>query len=235
VARIKEMTKNVGADPVLEWIGTKKSMMQALECARPDSMIGYVGVPHTVELDGQQLFFGQKGLLGGPAPVRRFLRHLMDLVLRRLSGCGDRRAPVPSEMETNATNDISTRRAARAWGNRRIRGALISGASAAWTHVCAPSGSHQRRKAAHVIDMGMRHDDMRQLLRPEATRFYRFQDFKVSTGNPRVDQQQAFGCLQKKAITWTFDTLDALCNFHQSRTLPPAVDKQRLEWMMFCR
>ena len=46
-------------------------------------MIGYVGVPHGVAFDGQQLFFGQKGLIGGPAPVRRFLPHLMDLVLSR--------------------------------------------------------------------------------------------------------------------------------------------------------
>jgi threonine dehydrogenase-like Zn-dependent dehydrogenase len=83
VARIKELTDSVGADAVLECVGTKESMAQALECARPGSMIGYVGVPHGVVFDGQQLFFSQKGLLGGPAPVRRFLPHLMDLVLER--------------------------------------------------------------------------------------------------------------------------------------------------------
>ncbi|MBE1161991.1 zinc-dependent alcohol dehydrogenase family protein [Dyella acidiphila] len=83
VAELKKMTRNVGADAVLECVGTKESMMQALECARPGSMIGYVGVPHGVEFDGQQLFFAQKGMLGGPAPVRRFLPQLMDLVLTR--------------------------------------------------------------------------------------------------------------------------------------------------------
>jgi threonine dehydrogenase-like Zn-dependent dehydrogenase len=83
VARIKELTDNVGADSVLECVGTKESMTQALQCARPGSMIGYVGVPHGVEFDGQQLFFSQRGLMGGPAPVRRFLPHLMDLVLER--------------------------------------------------------------------------------------------------------------------------------------------------------
>jgi threonine dehydrogenase-like Zn-dependent dehydrogenase len=83
VARIKELTANVGADSVLECVGTKESMAQALECARPGSMIGYVGVPHGVEFDGQKLFFSQKGLMGGPAPVRRFLPHLIDLVLDR--------------------------------------------------------------------------------------------------------------------------------------------------------
>lgn len=83
VARIKELTANVGADSVLECVGTKESMAQALQCARPGSMIGYVGVPHGVEFDGQQLFFSQRGLLGGPAPVRRFLPHLMELVQDR--------------------------------------------------------------------------------------------------------------------------------------------------------
>jgi threonine dehydrogenase-like Zn-dependent dehydrogenase len=83
VARIKELTGRVGADAVLECVGTQESMAQAIQCARPGAMIGYVGVPHGVELDGQTLFFSQTGMLGGPAPVRRFLPHLMDLVLTR--------------------------------------------------------------------------------------------------------------------------------------------------------
>jgi hypothetical protein len=83
VARIKDLTNNIGADSVLECVGTKESMAQAIQCARPGAMIGYVGVPHGVELDGQSLFFSQTGMLGGPAPVRRFLPHLIDLVLQR--------------------------------------------------------------------------------------------------------------------------------------------------------
>jgi len=83
IARIKQMTRGVGADSVLECVGTKESMRQALQCARPGAMIGYVGVPHGVEFDGQELFFSQRGLMGGPAPVRRFLPDLMDLVLER--------------------------------------------------------------------------------------------------------------------------------------------------------
>jgi len=83
VARIKDLTRRIGADSVLECVGTKESMAQALQCARPGSMIGYVGVPHGVQFDGQQLFFAQVGMLGGPAPVRRFLPHLIDLVLSR--------------------------------------------------------------------------------------------------------------------------------------------------------
>jgi threonine dehydrogenase-like Zn-dependent dehydrogenase len=83
VARIKELTGNVGADSVLECVGTEQSMAQALQCARPGAMIGYVGVPHGVKFDGQRLFFAQRGLMGGPAPVRRFLPHLMELVRDR--------------------------------------------------------------------------------------------------------------------------------------------------------
>ncbi|AYD02633.1 zinc-dependent alcohol dehydrogenase family protein [Neorhizobium sp. NCHU2750] len=83
VARIKELTGGVGADSVLECVGTQESMTQAINCARPGGKIGFVGVPHGVTLDGQGLFFQQKSLLGGPAPVRRFLPYLMDLVLTR--------------------------------------------------------------------------------------------------------------------------------------------------------
>lgn len=83
VAGIKALTRNIGADAVLECVGTQESMLQAIHAARPGAMIGYVGVPHGVQLDGQQLFFSQTGMMGGPAPVRRFLPHLMDLVLTR--------------------------------------------------------------------------------------------------------------------------------------------------------
>jgi len=83
VARIKTLTNGVGADSVLECVGMKESMFQAMGCARPGGSIGYVGVPHGVEFDGEHLFFAQKNMLGGPAPVRRFLPHLMDLVLQR--------------------------------------------------------------------------------------------------------------------------------------------------------
>ncbi len=83
VARVRELTAGIGADAVLECVGTQDSMEQAIRCARPGAMIGCVGVPHGVQLDGQSLFFSQTGLMGGPAPVRRFLPHLIDLVLSR--------------------------------------------------------------------------------------------------------------------------------------------------------
>jgi threonine dehydrogenase-like Zn-dependent dehydrogenase len=83
VAQIKAMTKNVGADAVLECVGTNESMHQAINASRPGGSIGFVGVPHGVSLKGEFLFFSQKNLLGGPAPVRRFMPHLIDLVLNR--------------------------------------------------------------------------------------------------------------------------------------------------------
>lgn len=83
IARVKALTEGVGADSVLECVGTQESMSQAMNCARPGGKIGFVGVPHGVQIDGQTLFFQQKSLMGGPAPVRRYLPHLIDLILER--------------------------------------------------------------------------------------------------------------------------------------------------------
>jgi len=80
VERITQLTNGVGADSVLECVGTQESMMQAIKSARPGGSVGYVGVPHGVTLDGADLFFRHVRLLGGPAPVRRYLPQLIDLV-----------------------------------------------------------------------------------------------------------------------------------------------------------
>jgi threonine dehydrogenase-like Zn-dependent dehydrogenase len=81
VTRIKELTNGIGADSVLECVGTQEAMMQAIRSTRPGGFIGYVGVPHGVELNGEKLFFAHVHLHGGPAPVRRYLPKLIDLVL----------------------------------------------------------------------------------------------------------------------------------------------------------
>jgi threonine dehydrogenase-like Zn-dependent dehydrogenase len=83
VARIKELTKGIGADSVLECVGTQESMMQAISSTRPGGYVGYVGVPYGVNLNGEQLFFTHVHLHGGPAPVRRYLPELIDLVWNR--------------------------------------------------------------------------------------------------------------------------------------------------------
>jgi threonine dehydrogenase-like Zn-dependent dehydrogenase len=81
VARIVDLTNGIGADSVLECVGTQESMMQAIHAARPGGYVSYVGVPHGVALDGQALFFEHVHLHGGPAPVRRYLPQLIDLVI----------------------------------------------------------------------------------------------------------------------------------------------------------
>jgi threonine dehydrogenase-like Zn-dependent dehydrogenase len=83
VARIKELTNGIGADSVLECVGTQQSLMQAVRSTRPDGSIGYVGVPHGVQLDEEQLFFMLVRRHGGPAPVRRYLPALINLVWNR--------------------------------------------------------------------------------------------------------------------------------------------------------
>ena len=80
IAHIKELTHGIGADSVLECVGTSESMRQAIQSARRGGYVSYVGVPHGVELRGEELFFAHVHLHGGPAPVRRFLPDLIELV-----------------------------------------------------------------------------------------------------------------------------------------------------------
>ncbi|CAL9367076.1 putative zinc-binding alcohol dehydrogenase [Nocardiopsis dassonvillei] len=80
-ARVKELTGGHGAHSTIEAVGTQESMLQAIHSTRPGGHVGYVGVSHGVELDGLDLFFSTVSLLGGPAPVRRFLPELVDLVM----------------------------------------------------------------------------------------------------------------------------------------------------------
>ena len=81
VEKIKEMTDGVGVDATLECVGTGQSMQTALDIARAGSMVGFVGVPHGVELPIGQMFFRNVGVRGGGAPVRVYLPELLDDVL----------------------------------------------------------------------------------------------------------------------------------------------------------
>jgi threonine dehydrogenase-like Zn-dependent dehydrogenase len=83
VAKIKELTGGLGAHSVIEAVGTQESMMQAIRSTRPGGHVGYIGVAHNVQLPGEELFFSHVHLHGGPAPVRRFLPELIDLIWRR--------------------------------------------------------------------------------------------------------------------------------------------------------
>ena len=83
VARIKDMTDGLGAHSVVEAVVTQESMMQAIRSTRPGGHMAFVGVTHGVALPGLELFFAEVHLLGGPAPVRRYLPELIDLIWNR--------------------------------------------------------------------------------------------------------------------------------------------------------
>jgi threonine dehydrogenase-like Zn-dependent dehydrogenase len=78
---VLELTDGVGVDATLECVGTGQSMETAISIARPGSMVGYVGVPHGVELPVSEMFYRNKGVLGGAAPARTYIPELLDDVL----------------------------------------------------------------------------------------------------------------------------------------------------------
>ncbi|HET8767195.1 MAG TPA: zinc-dependent alcohol dehydrogenase family protein [Pedococcus sp.] len=81
VAAVRELTDGVGADAVLECVGTDESMQTAIAVARPGATVGYVGVPHGIEYPVRDLFSRNVGIAGGVAPVRQYLPQLRDDVL----------------------------------------------------------------------------------------------------------------------------------------------------------
>src|SRR5437763_8228588 len=83
VAKIKALTNGLGADSVVEAVGTQESMMQALRAARPGGHVGFVGVTHDVAVPGMDLFWSLAHLHGVPAPVRRFLPEQIELIWNR--------------------------------------------------------------------------------------------------------------------------------------------------------
>ncbi|KQT73887.1 zinc-dependent alcohol dehydrogenase family protein [Microbacterium sp. Leaf436] len=83
IARVKELTGGLGAHSVIEAVGTQQSMEQAVRSTRAGGHVGFVGVSHDVTLEGQELFRSAVHLHGGPAPVRRFLPALIQLIWDR--------------------------------------------------------------------------------------------------------------------------------------------------------
>jgi len=80
IARIKDLTGGLGAHSVIEAVGTQESMLQAIGSCRPGGHVGFVGVTHDAVVGGMDLFMSLVHLHGGPAPVRRFLPHHLDLI-----------------------------------------------------------------------------------------------------------------------------------------------------------
>ena len=83
VTKLKQLTGGLGADSTIEAVGTQESIMQAIRSTRPGGHVGYVGVFHEVQIPGDELFFSGVHLHGGPAPVRRFLPELIQLIWDR--------------------------------------------------------------------------------------------------------------------------------------------------------
>jgi threonine dehydrogenase-like Zn-dependent dehydrogenase len=80
VARIKHLTRGLGAHSAIEAVGTQESMLQAINACRPGGHVGFVGVTHEASIGGMDLFMSLVHLHGGPAPVRRFLPEHMELI-----------------------------------------------------------------------------------------------------------------------------------------------------------
>jgi threonine dehydrogenase-like Zn-dependent dehydrogenase len=78
---VRGMTGGIGVDAALECVGTNDSMATAMAIARPGSTVGYVGVPHGIELSVPDIFYRNVGIQGGPAPVRAYIPELLEDVL----------------------------------------------------------------------------------------------------------------------------------------------------------
>ncbi|MDP9444124.1 MAG: zinc-dependent alcohol dehydrogenase family protein [Actinomycetota bacterium] len=78
VTRVEDLLGGVGVDAALECVGTKESMEQAIDVARPGGRVGFVGVPAGgAELPIGTLFAKNVGVAGGVAPVRAYLEELL--------------------------------------------------------------------------------------------------------------------------------------------------------------
>lgn len=88
-AQVREILDGIGADCVLECVGTFDSMKQAFLSARPGGQVGYVGVPHDVSLNVPSMFARNIGLAGGIAPARAYIEELLPDVLNGTVTPGD--------------------------------------------------------------------------------------------------------------------------------------------------
>jgi threonine dehydrogenase-like Zn-dependent dehydrogenase len=82
VEAVHALFDGVGPDCVLECVGTKESMDQALRSVRPGGHVGYVGVPSGgAELPIRLMFGGNVNVAGGVAPARAYIPELLPDVL----------------------------------------------------------------------------------------------------------------------------------------------------------
>lgn len=83
VAKVMQLTHGVGADAVLECVGTEQSVDTAVKAGRPGATVGRVGVPHNPKMDLAPIFFRNTTIAGGPASVTTYDKQvLLDAVLK---------------------------------------------------------------------------------------------------------------------------------------------------------
>jgi threonine dehydrogenase-like Zn-dependent dehydrogenase len=83
IAKVQALTDELGADRVLECVGTDLAWTTAVGVARDGGTVGYVGVPAGMT-EGLSLrpFFGRNiGISGGVAPVRAYIPELLPDIL----------------------------------------------------------------------------------------------------------------------------------------------------------
>src|SRR3954471_1907224 len=109
VARVKDLFDGIGPDCVLECVGTKESMHQALRSARPGGQVGFVGVPNGgPDLPVRTMLNTNVGVRGGVAPVRSYVEDLLPDVLSRAIRPGrvfDLELPLTETAEAYAAMD----------------------------------------------------------------------------------------------------------------------------------
>ena len=82
VERVLELTEGLGAHSVLECVGLEPSTVTALSIVRPGGAVGRVGVPQEESIPkGQETFFDNVSIAGGPAPARAYIEELLPDVL----------------------------------------------------------------------------------------------------------------------------------------------------------
>jgi threonine dehydrogenase-like Zn-dependent dehydrogenase len=78
---VRELTGGIGADAVLECVGTEESMTTAIGIARAGATVGFVGLPHGSGAPLGRMFRHNIGLAGGVAPSRLYTPTLIEAVL----------------------------------------------------------------------------------------------------------------------------------------------------------
>ncbi|HEX8841607.1 MAG TPA: zinc-dependent alcohol dehydrogenase family protein [Sphingomicrobium sp.] len=82
IERVRELTRALGVQSVLECVGTEQAMDTSMGIVRPGGAVGRVGVPHYEVIKGAQMMFYKNVIVaGGPAPVRAYIDELLPDVM----------------------------------------------------------------------------------------------------------------------------------------------------------